>query len=190
VAFVFVTIHPFETARAAWRAPSLHGARALGQSAQRSEACPEIGWSATPTTTYRSSSRASRRHAWLNGFRRLDRATKARTATLSGVLRKAPSGKRSRTTVNDATQVINRLRTFEVSSPRPNGALTKSRPTRHCATLPISSNGASSFGRRADAARVTAGQGGMRNGGDDPSYRIALGMRNWVRGACISRSAA
>jgi len=46
---------------------------------------------------------------------------------------------------------------LRVSSPRPNGRLLQShRRTRHCAILPILSNGASSFETLvADAARVT-----------------------------------
>jgi prophage maintenance system killer protein len=99
-------------------------------------------------------------HGW-NGFSAASTArSKARRRRFPASCARRASGKRSRT--NRSMRASAKSSTFcwtalRVSSPRPNGRLLRShRQTRPCATLPILSNGASSFETLvADAARVT-----------------------------------
>jgi hypothetical protein len=98
---------------------------------------------------------------WLEWFLGcLDRAIKGAQDMLSGVLRKARFWETSRTSRSMSASARSSngcWKALRVSSPRPNGRLLRSHHlTRHCATLPILSSGASSFEMRvADAARVT-----------------------------------
>ena len=119
---------------------------------------------------------------WLEWFLGcLDRAIAGATQTLSGVLRKArfweaikgqPLNERQRKSSTDCWKAS------RASSPRPNGRLSRShRLTRPCATLPILSNGASSFVTLvADAARATRwpgwGRGNRREKGQKTGYEI------------------